>query len=146
MKNFIKCTTLLVRCYIFPLTIKIMIEIDFNSPVPINDQLKAGLKGLVAKGLLRPGEQAPSIRSLAVSLKINPNTVARAFRELAQEGFFESRRGGGNFIASDALGKARDGLAAARQTLVEAITLARRGGLSWQDVAEAVKQAKGEEK
>lgn len=123
-----------------------MLEIDFNSAVPLYDQLKAGLKGLVAKGVLRPGDQAPSIRSLAVSLKINPNTVARAFRELAQEGFFDSRRGGGNYISENALGQAKDGLAEAQQTLVEAVKLARRGGLSWVEVDKAVKQAKGEEK
>ena len=63
-----------------------MIQIDPRSPVPINDQIKAAVRGLVAKGLLRPGDQAPSIRSLAERLRVNPNTVARAFRELSLEG------------------------------------------------------------
>ncbi|MEK7746459.1 MAG: GntR family transcriptional regulator [Elusimicrobiota bacterium] len=69
-----------------------MIRIDASSPVPIYDQIKSGLRGLVAKGILKPGDAAPSIRELSAKLKVNPNTVARAFRELSVEGFFDSRR------------------------------------------------------
>lgn len=123
-----------------------MIQIDPNSPVPINDQIKAGLKGLVAKGLLRPGDQTPSIRGLATELRVNPNTVARAFRELALEGFLESRRGGGNFISGAAKRQARDGLGLIRTGFKESIQLARRGGLSWEDITKLVEKARGEEK
>lgn len=123
-----------------------MIEIDPRSPVPINDQIKAGLKGLVSKGLLRPGDQAPSIRSLAVSLRVNPNTVARAFRELALEGFFETRRGAANFVSQAATRSAKDGLSEARETLNEALTLARRGGLAWNDIEAILRKAKAEER
>ncbi|MFA6583546.1 MAG: GntR family transcriptional regulator [Elusimicrobiaceae bacterium] len=123
-----------------------MIEMDFNSTVPLYDQLKAGIKGLVAKGLLLPGDQAPSVRSLAVSLKINPNTVARALRELAQEGFLDSRRGGGNYVSESAPALVKDGLAGARADFLESVKLARRGGLPWVEIDGAVAQAKGEEK
>ncbi|MBI4346188.1 MAG: GntR family transcriptional regulator [Elusimicrobia bacterium] len=122
-----------------------MIEIDPTSPLPINDQIKGGLKGLVTKGLLRPGDKAPSIRGLAVSLKINPNTVARAFRELALEGFLDSKRGDGNYIARSAPGQAREGLAEAKDRLRDALRQARQGGLSWDDISDVIGAVKGGE-
>ncbi|MFH1726482.1 MAG: GntR family transcriptional regulator [Elusimicrobiota bacterium] len=123
-----------------------MIQIDQSSPVPIYDQIKAGLKGMVAKGLLRPGDQAPSIRALAETLRVNPNTVARAFRELSMEGFLESRRGEGNYISATAQRQAQDGLDAVRLGLRESLRLARRGGLVWPDIESLVRKVKGEEK
>lgn len=123
-----------------------MIQIDPNSPVPIYDQIKAGLRGLVTKGLLKPGDQAPSIRSLAVSLKINPNTVARAFRELAQEGFLQSQRGDGAYIAQGAQKQAQDSLGSIRLGLLDALRHARRAGLAWDDIRALAQKAQEEEK
>ncbi len=123
-----------------------MIEIDPASPVPINDQIKAGLRGLVARGLLKPGDQAPSIRGLAGSLKVNPNTVARAFRELAAEGFLETRRGEGNYVSDDAQRHARQGLDEVRGSLGESVRQARRGGLGWREVDSVVVKVKAEER
>jgi len=123
-----------------------MIEIDPSSPVPLNDQIKAGLRGLVARGLLKPGDQAPSVRGLAASLKVNPNTVARALRELALEGFLESRRGDGSYIAAAAKRQMQQGLDAAREALGEAVRSARRGGLDWRDIESEVKKLRAEEK
>ncbi len=57
-----------------------MITIDANSPVPIFEQIKAGLRGLVSRGMLNPGDQAPTIRTLAEDLVVNPNTIARAYQ------------------------------------------------------------------
>lgn len=122
-----------------------MIQIDLGSPTPIYDQIKAGLKGMVARGLLRPGDPAPSIRSLASELKVNPNTVARAFRELSAEGVLESRRGEGNVIASGAVRQAVDGLASVREGLRESLRLARRGGLGWDEVEAVVRRSRKEE-
>ena len=59
-----------------------MISIDTRSPVAIYEQIKSGFRGLVARGLLRPGDQAPAIRNLAQTLLINPNTIARAYRRV----------------------------------------------------------------
>jgi GntR family transcriptional regulator len=123
-----------------------MIEIDPSSPVPLNDQIKAGLRGLVARGLLKPGDQAPSVRGLAASLKVNPNTVARALRELALEGFLESRRGDGSYIAAAAKRQMQQGLDAAREALGEAVRSARRGGLDWRAIELEMKKLRAEEK
>ena len=123
-----------------------MIQIDSSSPVPIYDQIKAGLRGLVAKGLLRPGDPAPSVRGLAQSLRVNPNTVARALRELSAEGFLEPRRGEGSTISASAQRHARNGLEELRRSLEDALELAQRGGLSWQDIETLVQKAKRGEK
>ena len=122
-----------------------MIRIDTGSPVPLNEQIKAGLKGLVARGLLKPGDSIPSIRTLAETLKVNPNTVARAVRELGAEGFIEVKRGNGAFVAAAGPRHAKDGLADARQDLREALTLARRGGLAWDDIEALAREARREE-
>ena len=122
-----------------------MLELDLRSPIPIYDQIKAGLRGLVARGLLRPGDAAPSIRSMAAQLKVNPNTVARAFRELTLEGFLEARRGDGSLIAEGAARHVKDGMSELREGLKDALLRARRGGLSWGDVDALVRASRKEE-
>lgn len=122
-----------------------MFRIDPASPVPLNEQIKAALKGLVARGLLKPGDAVPSIRSLAETLKVNPNTVARAVRELGAEGVIETRRGNGAYVAEAAPRAAKDGLAGSRRDLREALRLARRGGLGWDEVYALVREARREE-
>lgn len=122
-----------------------MIRIDPRSPVPINEQIKAGLRGLIARGALKPGDPAPSIRGLAETLKVNPNTVARAVRELVIEGVLDARRGEGTTIADAAPRMAKSGLDGVRVRLNESLLQARRGGLSWSDVEAAVREARREE-
>lgn len=122
-----------------------MLEVDLSSPVPVYDQIKAGLKGLVAKGQLRPGDEAPSIRGLAASLKVNPNTVARAYRELSIEGFLDARRGGSSVIAERAVKVAAGGLGAARGDFADAARAARRAGLTYDDLLGAVRALMKEE-
>ncbi len=122
-----------------------MLEIDLSSPVPVYDQIKAGLKGLVSKGQLRPGDEAPSIRGLAASLKVNPNTVARAYRELSIEGFLDSRRGGVSVIADQAVQVAAGGLGEARAAFADAARRARRSGMTWEDIQQTVQSLLREE-
>jgi GntR family transcriptional regulator len=122
-----------------------MIRIAPDSAVPIYDQIKAGLRGLVAKGQLKPGDEPPSIRALAVRLRVNPNTVARAYRELAAEGFFESRRGEGSVISASALKRLPGAAAELREGLSGAVRHARRGGLGWDEIESVMKQARREE-
>lgn len=76
----------------------ISIDIDLSSDVPIYLQIKEQIRGGVAAGSLRCGDKLASVRELAVHLRVNPNTVARAYRELETEGFLESRKGQGTFI------------------------------------------------
>jgi GntR family transcriptional regulator len=70
-----------------------------SSGVPIYLQLMEQVKHAVETGALRAGEQLPGIRPLAEELVINPNTVAKAYRELEHEGVIELRHGAGAFVA-----------------------------------------------
>ena len=122
-----------------------MITIDGRSPVPIFEQVKSGFRGLFARGILKPGDQIPAIRILAETLLVNPNTIARAYRELIQEGFLESRRGEGNFISSKARTNVNGGLEQAKQRLHDAVLMAKRSGLNWKDIQSIVAKTRGED-
>lgn len=73
-------------------------QIDFSSGVPIYVQLKDEIRYKVAAGLYPPGMQLPTVRQLAVSLRINPNTVSRVYSELEREGILATRQGKGTFV------------------------------------------------
>lgn len=74
------------------------IELDFRSGVPIYVQIMDQIKHLVAAGSLNPGDQLPTVRQLAADLRINFNTVARAYRLLDHEGLISTQQGRGTFI------------------------------------------------
>jgi len=76
-----------------------------TSGVPLYLQLMEQVKHAVETGALRPGEQLPGIRPLAEELVMNPNTVAKAYRELEHEGVIELRHGAGAFVAASARAK-----------------------------------------
>ena len=77
-------------------------DIDPASNVPVYEQIVDGLRYAIAAGIYAPGEQLPSVRQLAIDLLVNPNTVAKAFRELEREGLTYSRKGLGVFVAKSA--------------------------------------------
>jgi len=74
------------------------IDVDFASPVPVYEQIKKRIKHAIARNILASDESLPSIRELASFLKINPNTVARAYRELQQETVVGGRAGKGFWV------------------------------------------------
>jgi len=76
----------------------IWVRIDYHSGEPIYKQIIAGITGDIIKGDLQEDQPIPSIRELAKQLNINPNTVARAYRELESNNFIYSRPGVGTFI------------------------------------------------
>src|SRR5689334_18275181 len=73
--------------------------------VPIYLQLMEQVKHAVETGALRPGEQLPGIRPLAEELVVNPNTIAKAYRELEHEGVIELRHGAGAFVSAQSRDK-----------------------------------------
>ena len=75
------------------------LRVSPSSGVPIYLQLMAQIKHAVDIGAIREGEQLPTIRKVAEELAMNPNTVARAYRELEHEGIIEVRHGSGAFVA-----------------------------------------------
>jgi GntR family transcriptional regulator len=75
-----------------------MIIIDYKDTRPIYEQVAGKFKALILKGALQ-AEQMPSVRSLAMELSINPNTIQKAYAQLEREGFIYTVKGRGNFIA-----------------------------------------------
>ena len=77
-----------------------MLNLDFRDARPIYEQVKDGLRRLMISGAIREGEKLPSVRSLASSLAINPNTIQRAYEALEAEGYVCSVPGKGSFAAA----------------------------------------------
>jgi GntR family transcriptional regulator len=77
-----------------------VVSIDSNDPTPIYAQLERALRAGIATGRLQPGDQLPTVRQLAVDLRVNANTVARVYAELERAAVIETRRGVGSFISS----------------------------------------------
>lgn len=76
-----------------------MIQLNYRDSKPIYEQIKDGLKRLIITGAIAPDEKMPSVRELASQLAINPNTIAKAIRELEQEGYIYTITGRGSFAA-----------------------------------------------
>lgn len=91
-----------------------------SSGVPIYLQLMEQVKHAIETGALRPGEQLPGIRRLAEELVINPNTVAKAYRELEHEGVIDLRHGAGAFVSGHARARKLTEKLRAGQTIVGA--------------------------
>jgi GntR family transcriptional regulator len=77
-----------------------LVSIDQRDPTPIYAQLERGLRAAIATSRLRPGDQLPTVRQLAVDLQVNANTVARVYAELERAGVIETKRGVGSFISA----------------------------------------------
>ncbi len=103
--------------------------------VPIYLQLMEQVKHAVETGALRPGDQLPGIRPLAEELVINPNTVAKAYRELEHAGVIELRHGAGAFVAGNARArKVADKLRTAQPIVAGAVERLRARGLSDEEI------------
>ena len=79
-----------------------VVMLDPRDATPIWAQLERGLRAAIASGRLRPGDQLPTVRQLAVDLRVNANTVARVYSDLERSGVLETRRGVGSFIRATA--------------------------------------------
>ena len=112
----------------------------FNKPnpasgVPIYLQLMEQIKHAIETGALRPGDQLPGIRAMAEMLVINPNTVAKVYRELEHEGIIELRHGTGAFVTDKAHSRSRTNKVQAAQPLVKALVVKlRKQGLSEEEI------------
>lgn len=78
------------------------ILIDKNNPVPIYEQIKDQIMGLIQTGQIKTSDQLPTMRELSVELSVNVNTVALAYRDLTNSGMLISERGKGTFVAGNA--------------------------------------------
>lgn len=73
-------------------------EIDFRSGIPIYIQVEEHIRQSVLRGDLKPGDQLPTVRSLALDLRVNFNTIARAYRQLDETGIISTQQGRGTYI------------------------------------------------
>jgi GntR family transcriptional regulator len=106
-----------------------------SSGVPIYLQLMEQVKHAIETGTLRAGEQLPGIRPLAEELVINPNTVAKAYRELEHEGVIELRHGAGAFVSANAgPKKLTDKLRAAQAVVAAAVQRLHARGVTEEEI------------
>jgi GntR family transcriptional regulator len=106
-----------------------------SSGVPIYLQLMEQVKHGIETGALRPGEQLPGMRPLAEELVINPNTVAKAYRELEHEGVIELRHGAGAFVSANAgAKKLTDKLRAGQAIVTATVAQLHARGLTDQEI------------
>ncbi len=78
-----------------------MILIDYSDKRPIYEQIADKFQNLILSGVMEADEKMPSVRSLAIEMSINPNTIQRAYSELERNGFIYSVKGRGNFVRGD---------------------------------------------
>jgi GntR family transcriptional regulator len=118
------------------------VQIDPRRHLPIYLQIAEAIRGGVAAGTYRPGEALPSLRELAITLRVNPNTVQRAYDELSREGIVEARRGLGLFVAERAPSDARPrAVEEVRAALERGIRIGLAAGLAPEAIAANFRQA-----
>lgn len=108
------------------------------SGVPIYLQLMEQVKHAIETGALRPGEQLPGIRPLAEELVVNPNTVAKAYRELEHDGVIELRQGAGAFVSAGTPAMRTSTMRAAQAIVASALAKLRERGLSEEEIRRLV--------
>jgi len=98
-----------------------IIRLDPRSGEPIYNQIVGQIKHLVAAKKLKPDDQLPTVRQLAVELRVNPNTVARAYTQLAKDGVISTQQGRGTYVLDHSPPPAQ---ARARREKLNALTAA----------------------
>ena len=107
----------------------IQFHLDPASGVPAYLQIVQQVREAISLGVLRPGDQLPTIKEVVATLAINPNTVMKAYRELDLAGVVDARRGQGTFVAPTVGGSPDRDYAPLRAELVEWLSRARAAGL-----------------
>jgi len=112
-----------------------VLTVDPRSGVPIYLQIIEQIKRSVALGVLQAGEQLPTVKQLAIDLTVNPNTVARAYRELEREQVIETAPGRGSFVRANGVTESPKVAAEiGRDALDVALREAKSVGLTPEDV------------
>ena len=111
-----------------------MLNLDYRDARPIYEQVKDGLRRLMVTGVIQEGEKLPSVRTMAGTLAINPNTIQRAYEALESEGYVYSVPGKGSFAAPNTgvdEGRKHDLLHTFDQTAGELLFLGVSGEELW---------------
>jgi GntR family transcriptional regulator len=99
-----------------------MFSVDANDPTPLFAQLMRSIRAAIAAGKLRIGDRLPTVRQLALDLRINPNTVAKVYSELERAGVLTARRGLGTFVREVNGGQAEKPSAVERERALHQLT------------------------
>lgn len=110
-----------------------MIVLDLRDKRPIYEQVVEKLSQLIVCGVLEPDSKLPSVRSLAIDLSVNPNTIQRAYAQLEQDGYLYTITGRGNFVADSASWK-KGRMTVVENDLRQALKEARQTGMSRESV------------
>ncbi len=116
-----------------------MIELHYRDARPVYEQVQDGLRQLLVRGAILPGERLPSVRSLATNLSINPNTIQRAYEALEREGYVYTLLGKGTFAAerSDVKDERRDALLKQYDEIARELLFL---GCTWEMLSERLKE------
>ena len=119
-----------------------LIRLDPKGATPVYRQIVDEIKAAIARGACRAGETIPSVRQMAAQALVNPNTVAKAYRELEREGIVFTRRGRGVFVSDNAPGVCRGGRRDDIQSKIEELAReAGRTGMSADEMRAALEHA-----
>lgn len=117
-------------------------SIDINSEVAVYVQIENHIQFAIASGRLQAGDQLPSVRELSERLGVNPNTVAKAYRDLEVMGLLYTRRGMGVFVNRGIEGKCRDDC---RKRIIgrlhEVVAEAKAAGMSEKEIGEVIQKS-----
>ncbi|MCM1298925.1 MAG: GntR family transcriptional regulator [Firmicutes bacterium] len=115
-----------------------MITVDYKDKRPLYEQLAGNITEMALSGELKPHEQLPSVRQLAVSMGINPNTIARAYGELERRGVIYSVLGKGSYINDDLSFVIKERTRKTEEKLRTAVKEAKSGGVTKERIQEIV--------
>ena len=119
-----------------------VLSLDYKDKRPIYEQIAEKLKELMLLGAFPENTRLPGVRSLAVELAINPNTVQRAYAQLEREGYIYSVKGKGNFAAQS--GKLKElKLAEITDRLLDTVDHAKKFGMSDEEIIKLIRQRAG---
>lgn len=111
-----------------------MFRIDNMSRTPIYEQLIEQFERFILIGILKPGSQMPSVRSLSIQLSINPNTVQKAYSELDSRSLIYSLPGKGSFVSPDAKERIENERTAKLKDLASLVTKFKEADISREDI------------
>ncbi|MEF3307117.1 GntR family transcriptional regulator [Paenibacillus sp. GYB003] len=117
-------------------------QIDFSQP--LYEQILDQVRSAIAKGEIGLGDKMPSVRELAQELRMNPNTVMRAYQELERDGLTEKRRGQGTFVTSSPERVQTFRTEFASQYIESFLSQMESLGLTWEDIERYVRQKSAE--
>ncbi|MBU7007982.1 GntR family transcriptional regulator [Phosphitispora fastidiosa] len=110
-------------------------DLNFQSGIPIYIQLKEQIKYGMARGHLKPGTQLPTVRKLAIDLRINANTVSRVYSELEHEGLLATRKGKGTFVLDHNISHQRNDIEVLKTEMENLVNKARELGFTPDEIS-----------